>query len=131
MTETCPDCAVSPGEPHEGDCDVARCLFDGGQRLSCGVMDDVLEFVSLDLSDGSTGFIPQAQRTHDCGLDVWTGEWPGVAACREFGWWVQDRCSEGLGWAPCAPDAPDAMPDLNRLSLDARWSREQTRWVLR
>ncbi len=107
MTETaCPDCAVRPGKAHDGDCDVARCLETGHQRLSC------------------------SGRGHDCGSDLWTGEWPGDAECREFGWWVQDRCVEGMGWVPCAADAPGATEDLNRLSRDAVWSRERRRWVL-
>jgi hypothetical protein len=109
VSETnCPDCAVTPGQPHEDGCDVARCLVDGGQRLQCG-----------------------RAAAHNCGQDVWTGEWPGDAECREFGWWVQDRCSEGLGWVPCAPNAPGATEDLNRLHRDARWSPERARWVLR
>jgi hypothetical protein len=61
---------------------------------------------------------------------VWTGEWPGDAECREFGWWVQDRCDEGLGFVPCASGAPGAVEDLGRLSRDAVWSRERARWVL-
>ena len=106
MTNECPDCAANVGGVHDGGCDVARCLATGWQRLSC-------------------------PGNHDCGLDVWTGEWPGDAECRDFGWWVQDRCAEGMGWVPCAPDAPGAMADRNRLSRDARWSAEQRRWVLR
>ncbi len=107
MADTnCPDCAVVVGVQHEDGCDVARCLQTGRQRLSC---------------DGG----------HDCGLDVWSGEWPGDVECREFGWWVQDRCSEGMGWVPCAPDAPGATADLNRLARDARWDVGRRRWVLR
>jgi hypothetical protein len=102
----CSDCGARVGEKHDGGCDVARCLQTGGQRLSCG-------------------------ETHDCGSDVWTGDWPGDAECREFGWWVQDRCAEGMGWVPCAPDAPGATEDLNRLAYDARWDSGQRRWVLR
>ncbi len=103
---TCPDCAVAAGIEHEEGCDVARCLENGWQRLTCA------------------GF------GHDCGEDVWTGDWPGDQECREFGWWVQDRCTEGLGWVPCAPDAPGAMEDLNRLHVEAVWSRESRRWIL-
>jgi hypothetical protein len=110
----CPDCAVAPGERHDGGCDVARCLATGQQRLQC---------------DGRDEGYPHAD--HDCGTDVWTGEWPGDVECREFGWWVQDRCAEGMGWVPCAADAPGATEDLNRLAQDARWSPEQARWVLR
>ena len=50
----CPDCSVPVGAEHEDGCDVARCQH-GGQRLSCG-------------------------EDHDCGRDVWTGEW----------WWIRD-----------------------------------------
>lgn len=106
MSDLCPDCAVAPGTHHDSRCDVARCLWTGGQRLSCNL-------------------------SHDCGLDTWTGEWPGDAECREFGWWVQDRCAEGMGWVPCAPDAPGATEDLNRLSRDAKWDVDRRRWVLR
>ena len=106
IQEDCPDCAAVPGTAHDVDCDVARCLATGRQRLGC-------------------------EQTHDCGQDIWSGEWPGDAECREFGWWVQDRCAEGLGFVPCAPDAPGAMADLNRLGRDAMWSTDRVRWVLR
>jgi hypothetical protein len=112
MTETtrdlsrCADCAVEPGQPHLEGCDVARCVWTGHQRLSC-----------------CSG--------HDCGTDYWTGDWPGDAECREFGWWVQDRCAEGLGWVPCDKDAPGATEDLNRLHRDAVWDVASRRWVLR
>ena len=99
----CGDCGVKAGGVHDDGCDVARCMATGQQRLSC---------------DGG----------HDCGRGVWTGEWPGDAECREFGWWVQDRCEEGLGFVPCAPDAPEAMPDLNRLARDAYWDATTGRW---
>jgi len=106
--DPCYDCGVNPGTPHLDGCDIARCMFTGGQRLSC------------------------EQDDHDdCGRQVWTGRWPGEAEAEEFGWWVQDRCAEGLGWVPCAPGAPGACPDLNRLHLDARWDRTAGRWVRR
>lgn len=107
MSETCNDCGVLPGQPHDVRCDVARCLDTGQQRIQ------------------------YEGRDHDCGADVWSGEWPGDAECREFGWWVQDRCAEGMGWVPCAANAPGATEDLNRLAVDAVWSRERKRWVLR
>ena len=105
---------------------MARCLADGGQRLCCGYRNGLLRVMVADLGNGALGVRP-----HDCGQDVWTGLWPGDMECREFGWWVQDRYSEGLGFVPCAPDAPGATEDLNRLSRDARWSPERARWVLR
>jgi hypothetical protein len=50
-SDDCPDCGVAPGRRHHAGCDVARCLETGHQRLSCA-------------------------GGHDCGQDVWTGEWP-------------------------------------------------------
>lgn len=99
----CGDCGVPPGTAHIDGCDVARCMATGEQRLQC----------YLD---------------HDCGADVWTGQWPGDAECQEFGWWVQDRCAEGLGFVPCAADAPGAVEDLNRLVYDAEWDVVAGRW---
>lgn len=106
----CGDCAVPPGTAHEGGCDVARCMATGLQRLSCDQNH------------------PPMTEADPCGVDVWTGEWPGDAECREFGWWVQDRCAEGLGWVPCAPDAPGATEDVNRLQMEAVWDVEAGRW---
>lgn len=116
MTDTnldtaCPDCRAPVGDPHDECCDVARCLATGGQRLQC---------------DGQDEEYPYAE--HDCGADTWTGRWPGVAEAEEFGWFVQDRCAEGLGWTPCAADAPGARPDLNRLMFDAVWNATTRRW---
>jgi hypothetical protein len=54
----------------------------------------------------------------------WTGEWPGRAECREFGWYAR----EGKGWEPCGADDPGARPDFNRLVLEAVWDRAARRW---
>ena len=97
----CPDCDAAIGEEHD-DCDVARCLHTGLSRLGC---------------DGEG---------HDCGQDVWTGRWPGDAECEEFGWYAV-----GPPWVSCPPGTPGAGPDLNRLATEARWDRDQRRWVKR
>lgn len=109
--QICRDCGALPGQAHEDECDVARCLATGRQRLMC---------------DG-----PAAHPGRDCGHDVWTGRWPGEAECEEFGWWVQNHIAEGLGWVPCAPDAPGAQPDVNRLVREAEWDPDACRWRLK
>lgn len=57
----------------------------------------------------------------------WTGEWPGVAECREFGWYAKRA---PIGWHPCDQRDDGATEDLNRLySGEARWDRDTQRWV--
>lgn len=59
----------------------------------------------------------------------WTGEWPGDAECREFGWYA--KLVPGQGWVSCDRSDPAGTEDLNRLYRDAVWSREQKRFVLK
>ena len=61
--ERCPDCEVAIGEEHVDGCDVARCLVNGRQQLSC-------------------------EDDHDCGWDVWSGWWPGTVDCEQLGWMI-------------------------------------------
>lgn len=60
-TDECPSCDATKGAEHHENCDVARCLVTGLQRLGC-------------------------PEQHDCGRDEWPGTWPGEAECAEFGW---------------------------------------------
>lgn len=99
----CRDCAVKPGENHDPGCDVERCPYCGGQRLSC-----------CDESDG-----PEAL--------PWTGVWPGVEECIEYGFY----CRWGPPWIPCDKDHPDAGPDLNRLLTQCKWDRAKKKFVPR
>jgi hypothetical protein len=105
--DTCPDCGAPVNAPHTEGCDVARCLFNGEQRVA------------------------HDSNSHDCGRDVWTGLWPGEAECVEFGWWsVFHGFSKvgGTGWLRCGPDTPGAVPNLSRLLEEAVWDRSAGRW---
>lgn len=97
----CPDCGCGIGDHHSGRCDVARCGTCGHQRLSCGC--------------------PPSEPTR------WSGKWPGVAECEEFGWYA--RLVPGKGWVPCAPEDDGAAHDLNRLYREGRWDATQQRFV--
>lgn len=59
----CPDCGVSPGEPHLDNCDVEICSVCGGRTLMCG---------------GCNG-------EHDIAFARWTGLWPGHAEATALG----------------------------------------------
>lgn len=85
----CPDCGVAPKKEHQEGCDVARCVGCGQQQLSCDVHIDTP-------------------------MQTWTGLWPGVEECQEWGWYL----------------AP-GLEDLNRLYTDdyIEWSGERQRWV--
>jgi hypothetical protein len=104
----CPDCGARPGTLHRAGCDVERCPNCGGQL-----------FLSL------CGCPARSQRRRL----PWTGEWPGEAECREFGWYA--RLIPGVGWVPCSPEDPNAGPDLNRLYREAVWDRRAGRFVQR
>lgn len=57
----------------------------------------------------------------------WSGEWPGWAECREYGFFARWR--DGGGWVPCRGDHPEAIGDLNTLLSLARWDGERKRFV--
>ena len=74
---------------------MARCSVTGWQELQCGLPSEAHE------------------------ATVWTGSWPGVAECREFGWHTEG--------------AVGMTEDLNRLAKAAAngelvWSRSLQRW---
>lgn len=100
----CPDCGVPPGFPHINGCDVERCADCGFQRIGCDHEDDL-----------NTPRI------------LWTGLWPGISECHEFGWYA--KLMPGRGWVRCHKDDDDASPDLNRLYIEAIWDKEQARFI--
>lgn len=131
MKTTCPDCGVAAGAPHEGGCDVARCLWTGRQRIQCDF--GLLAMCCAVLRDNGNESLAYElgahyeldDPDHNCGQDVWTGHWPGELDAVERGLW----CYWGPPWIPCGPEHPDARPDLNRLTTEGRWDREVQKWV--
>lgn len=107
----CPDCGVRIGCLHRPGCDVEQCPYCGGQLLRCGC-------------DGlGIGEVPVDDRL------PWLGFWPGTAECKEFGWFA--RPTPG-GWERSeGKPGLEAEPDLNRLYEEARWDRQNKRFVRR
>jgi hypothetical protein len=103
----CPECGARPGMAHRFGCDVELCPYCGDQLVRCRC--------------------PEPYPPLDDRL-VWTGIFPGVAECVEFGWF--GRLVPGQGWVTAHPGEPDAEPDLYRLHEEARWHREEKRFVL-
>jgi hypothetical protein len=104
MTD-CPDCGAKPGEIHKlVGCDVERCPLCGLQAIGCG-----------------------CDWPRDVKRLPWTGEWPGKAECREWGWYAV--MVEGRGYVPCDRDSPGATEDLNRIYAECRWDAEAQKWV--
>jgi hypothetical protein len=105
--ERCPGCDAPPGAYHRPGCDIEQCPYCGRQLISC------LCRKRPPLDDRMT----------------WSGIWPGVTECREFGWYA--LLVPGQGWQPCSADTPGATEDLNRLHMEAVWDRSDKRFVRR
>jgi hypothetical protein len=105
--DNCPDCGVPPGNHHKVGCDIEQCPYCGGQLISydCESMPPLDDRMS------------------------WAGVWPGVAKCREFGWYA--KLVPGKGWLPCQADEPGAVADLNRLHGEAVWDRIEKSFIRR
>ena len=74
-SDACPDCGVGPGEFHKAGCDIEQCPYCGQQLISC-----------------------RCRRTPPLDDHIpWSGVWPGVAECHEFGWFA---ARAGQGSAP-------------------------------
>jgi hypothetical protein len=102
--QSCPDCGVSAGSMHTSGCDMEQCPNCGSQLIRCSCS--------------------ESQRA---GRLPWPGDWPGIAECREFGWYA--KMVPGVGWVSCGPDEPGAAEDLNRLAMEAEWDPLQMCYV--
>lgn len=133
----CGGCGVRPGELHVPGCDVERCPRCGLQAISCGCIYEVCGITRADLAELDPEVYMRGpsedmharwdaewgRRRHP-----WTGEWPGVKECREYGLFA--RSAPGRGYVPCRRDDPGASEDLNTLAMAGRWDVERARFVI-
>ena len=137
ISRDCGDCGAEPGEHHVPGCDVERCPRCGGQSISCdciyvvnGIDPDTMETGHPAIF--SAGPTPEMEARWEAEWGArrlpWTGVWPGQAECIEFGWFSKMTPS---GWRPCSKDDPEAVPDLNRLHVEAAWDADAGRFVRR
>lgn len=138
MSRPCGDCGVQPGQLHQLGCDIERCPRCGGQAISCDCIYEVCGLDPETLEQAHPGIYangPTAQMNETWDAEwanrrmPWTGEYPGCAECREFGWYA--KLAPGKGWFECGPEEPGATENLNRLYVDAVWDIERQRFVLR
>jgi hypothetical protein len=129
----CGDCGAKPGELHQPGCDMERCPHCGGQMITCpcvyvvcGLDPDRLKQDHPDIYFNGPTDKMYAKWDAEWGSKrlPWTGLYPGVLECREYGFWCY-----GPPWCPCGPDHPDATEDLNRLIIECRWDVEKRKWV--
>ena len=119
----CPDCGVGVGETHYLGCDVERCPICGGQAIGCGCFYEMCE------KDPEIMAKFEEFLANRGGRITWTGKWPGVAECEEWGWYA--KLVQGKGWVSCDKDDPEGMHDINRLVMEATWDPEKRRYVKR
>ena len=106
----CPSCHAAVGELHTDQCEIAWCAAVGRQRYG-----------TCDTAHGC-----HTDPRLDC-RTAWSGLHPGFAECRDLGWYAH---LTPHGWVSCAPDAPDAIEDLNRLMTKGAWDPQQGRYTV-
>jgi hypothetical protein len=72
----CRQCGAKPGERHREWDDLARCRSTGRQLIQCE--GELHEYHG----------VQYGEHEGPCGPDVWDGEYPGVKACRRFGFYT-------------------------------------------
>ena len=135
----CHDCGAKPGELHEPGCDTDRCPRCGGQQISCSCIYIVNGMDPATLEEDhpdifSNGPTDEMYERFDAEWGPrrlpWTGEYPGSAECREYGFWCYWDENRLTPWVRCDADHPKAGPDLNRLMTSCRWDAEKGKFVL-
>lgn len=137
----CSDCMAAPGEFHEHGCDVERCPRCGGQMISCNCI-YIVNDIDVDTMEEKHPTIfneGPTEEMHDRWDKEWgprrvkwTGFWPGVLECREYGFWAvfgPGLLPPQVGWVGVPVGTPGATEDLNRLARECVWDLHQQRMV--
>jgi hypothetical protein len=138
--KNCPDCGAKPGKLHKPGCDVERCPLCGMQAIGCDCIYEHVLGMDCDLETDypsvyKNGPTKKMEKTFDKilkkagGRLPWTGEWPGVAECREYG--LYSYLDKDRGWVNCTANHPEAGEDLNSIYHFFDWSAEKRKWVFR
>lgn len=137
----CGDCNAAPGDFHIPGCDVERCARCGGQSISCdciyevcGMNRDTLEEEYPEVYNNGPTDAMYAKWDAEWGPRrmPWTGEWPGEAECREYGFWAvfgPEMNPPQVGWVTVPEGTPKASENLNRLIRECSWNVDKQRWI--
>jgi DNA-directed RNA polymerase subunit RPC12/RpoP len=146
---SCHDCGAEVGDIHMDNCDTERCPYCGRQALMCWntVTDEDLSKLTIEHKETQNPkLLKKIKMIIDNGEDEttvadccdeivkdsdrmpWTGIWPGVAECQEYGLWSK---MGPKGWEKCDKDDPEASEDLNRLTEVCKWDRKLKKWALK
>lgn len=112
--DRCPDCTAELGAKHQPDCQIAICVTTGHQRLMHAIH-----------PPPPTPGLPIDIDFHTCGEQVWTGYPTGAVEAAAYGLFVRLAALADapiVGWIPCEPGDPAAVPDLDRLVRTAQWN---------
>lgn len=138
--KNCHDCGAAPGNFHIPGCDVERCPRCGGQSISCnciyevcGIDVDTMEEKHPEIYTGGATEEMEAKWEAEWGAKrlPWTGMWPGVLECREFGFWAVEGTPGNPGWKQVPAGTPGATEHLNMLYTHCTWNPTTQKWEKR
>lgn len=138
----CHDCGAPVGALHVPGCDVERCPRCGNQAVGCdciyivcGMDPRTLEEQHPDIYNNGPTYKMREQWDREWGERrmPWTGLWPGVPECQEYGFWClwgPDMTPPRNGWVRVPAGTPGAREDLNTLAVMTVWDADQQKYVL-
>jgi len=119
---------------------VERCPKCGGQNISCGCIYEENGIDQLTMRETypeiyMSGPTEEMFEVWDAKWGSrrvpWSGEYPGTAECREFGFWCVEQPNQNPWWKRVPAGTEGASEDLNRLYRETDWDPNLQRRVLR